>query len=85
MVVELRPALGVKDEGLRALLARPPFKGRRPIAIGDDRTDEPMFAAANAEGGLSVLVGTGRSDTQAGLMLASPAAVRDWLAGLLEK
>jgi trehalose 6-phosphate phosphatase len=85
MVVELRPALGVKDEGLRALLARPPFKGRRPIAIGDDRTDEPMFAAANAEGGLSVLVGPGRSDTQAGLMLASPAAVRDWLAGLLEK
>jgi trehalose 6-phosphate phosphatase len=85
MVVELRPVLGVKDEGLHALLARPPFKGRRPIAIGDDRTDEPMFAAANAEGGLSVLVGPKRRNTNAGLALASPANVRDWLAGLLEK
>lgn len=85
MVVELRPALGVKDEGLRALLARPPFQGRRPIAIGDDRTDEPMFAAANEERGMSVLVGPKRPDTNAGLRLSSPANVRDWLAGLLEK
>lgn len=85
MVVELRPTLGVKDEGLRTLLALPPFKGRRPIAIGDDYTDEPMFAAANEEGGLSVLVGGEQRDTNAGLALASPANVRDWLAGLLEK
>jgi trehalose 6-phosphate phosphatase len=85
MVVELRPALGVKDEGLYALLARPPFEGRRPIAIGDDRTDEPMFAAANAQGGISVLVGPRRRDTNAGLSLAGPATVRDWLASLLEK
>jgi trehalose 6-phosphate phosphatase len=85
MVVELRPALGVKDEGLRALLARAPFKGRRPIAIGDDRTDEPMFAAANEEGGMSVLVGAEPRETNAGLTLATPANVRDWLASLLEK
>jgi trehalose 6-phosphate phosphatase len=84
MVVELRPVLGVKDEGLHALLARPPFTGLRPIAIGDDRTDEPMFAAANDEGGMSVLVGPRRRDTHAQLSLASPAAVRDWLASLLE-
>jgi trehalose 6-phosphate phosphatase len=85
MVVELRPALGVKDEGLNALLARPPFAGRRPLAIGDDRTDEPMFVSANAHGGLSVRVGPKGHDTHAGLSLAAPAAVRDWLASLLDR
>jgi hypothetical protein len=42
-----------------------------------------MFAAANDEGGISVLVGTERRDTNAGLALASPADVRDWLASLV--
>jgi trehalose 6-phosphate phosphatase len=82
MVVELRPSNADKGRALATLMTQRPFAGRRPIAIGDDLTDEPMLAAARALGGVAVRVGSSMPDSAASLHLADPAAVRGWLAAL---
>lgn len=83
-VQELRPAAYDKGLAVDELMEQPPFSGRRPVVVGDDRTDEYAFAAANAREGVSVLVGP-RSDTVAQYRIADPAAVRGWLSGILEE
>jgi trehalose 6-phosphate phosphatase len=79
-VVELRPG-GDADKGsaILAFLGAAPFRGRVPVFLGDDLTDERGFAAVNARGGISVLVGT-RADSAARHALRDPPAVRAWLA-----
>ena len=78
-VVELRPGGDVdKGSAIVAFMAEPPFRGRVPVFIGDDLTDERGFAAVNAHGGISVLVGD-RADSAARHALRDPAAVRAWL------
>jgi trehalose 6-phosphate phosphatase len=59
-------------------MAEPPFRGRVPVFVGDDLTDEFGFAAANAAGGWSVQVGS-REPSQAQYQLARPADVHAWL------
>ena len=79
-VVELRPDGDIdKGSAILAFLAEPPFRGRVPVFLGDDLTDERGFAAVNAHGGISVLVGD-RADSAARHALRDPAAVRAWLA-----
>jgi trehalose 6-phosphate phosphatase len=78
MVVEAVPADAVKAAAIEQLLARSPFAGRRPIAIGDDATDETMFSAAKSRGGLAVKVGPGES--MADLRVSSPKDVWTLLA-----
>lgn len=56
-------------------------RGATALAMGDDRTDEDLFAALPA-GSVTFHVGTGRS--LAKFRLADPAAARDFLKGLLE-
>lgn len=86
MVIELRPARASKGEALRNFLVEPCFKGRLPVAIGDDLTDEAMFKTANELGGLSVRIGEASlpdgSATQAKMLLSSAAQLRAILAGL---
>lgn len=86
MVIELRPARASKGEALRSFLDEPCFRGRLPVAIGDDLTDEAMFKTANALGGLSIRIGEATlpngSATQATMLLTSAAELRDILAGL---
>lgn len=77
-VVELRPSAGDKGEAILALLEETPFRGRKPVFVGDDLTDESGFAIVNAHGGLSVLVGQ-REPSAAHYALQDPAAVRAWL------
>lgn len=77
-VVELRPASSDKGTAILSLLEEAPFRGRLPVFIGDDLTDESGFAVVNARGGLSVLVGR-REPSAAHYGLADPAAVRRWL------
>lgn len=84
MVQELRPAAYDKGLALVELLEQLPFHGRSPIVVGDDRTDEFAFAAAQKVGGIAILVGN-RNDTHATFGLPNPEAVRGWLAELIEE
>ena len=84
LVQELRPASFDKGLALDELMEQPPFAGRRPIVVGDDRTDEFAFAAAARHGGISILVG-GRDDTVATYYLPDPEAVRAWLTQIPEE
>ncbi|KFN50183.1 trehalose-phosphatase [Arenimonas composti] len=80
-VAELKPVGQDKGSALAALMQTSPFRGRVPMMIGDDLTDEPAFVAARELGGHAVIVG-GRRPTVATHALASPTAVRAWLAAM---
>jgi trehalose 6-phosphate phosphatase len=77
-VIEIVPAVSGKGRAVEALMAEAPYRGRRPLFIGDDVTDEHGFAAVNALGGVAIKVGAGA--TAAGRRIADPAALRAWLA-----
>jgi trehalose 6-phosphate phosphatase len=79
MVVELRPAGGDKGSAIEAFMQEPPFRGRRPVFLGDDLTDEHGFAAVNRMGGLSIRVGA-PAPSAAAWRLPSVTAVQQWLA-----
>jgi trehalose 6-phosphate phosphatase len=46
-----------KGDGVRELMMHPPFAGRMPVFIGDDVTDESVFAALPGLGGMGFSVG----------------------------
>jgi trehalose 6-phosphate phosphatase len=73
MAVEVRPAGTDKGSALAALMAAPPFAGRRPVFVGDDVTDEDAIAAAQRLGGIGLRVAEAFGD---------PAGVRAWLSAL---
>lgn len=76
-VVEIRPAGADKGAAVEFFLRDGLFGGRRPLAVGDDVTDEAAFAAALAARGSAVKVGEG--ETTAPWRLPAPSAVRRWL------
>jgi trehalose 6-phosphate phosphatase len=55
-VLEAVPRGYSKGTALTALASRPPFKGRRPVMVGDDVGDESAFLAAERLGGLALRV-----------------------------
>jgi len=59
-------------------MKHPPFVGRRPIFIGDDTTDESVFAIMPEFDGLAFSVGDAASVVDG--HFEGPPAVRDWLA-----
>jgi trehalose 6-phosphate phosphatase len=63
-VYEVQPSGVDKGVAIARFMQGAPFKGRRPIYIGDDTTDEDGFAWVNAEGGVSIKVGQGPSCAQ---------------------
>ena len=81
-VFEIKHAGFTKASGVRELMTREPFKGRRPIFIGDDVTDESVFAIMPEFDGLSFSVGR-RAKGVAGHFDA-PVDVREFLARLLD-
>jgi len=84
MVVELRPPGHDKGDAVRAFMAEPPFRGFRPVFVGDDLTDENGFRAAAALGGFGVLVGRSRA-TDARFRLADVQAVMAWLGAAVRE
>lgn len=74
MAVEIRPRTVTKARAVELLMQVEPFRGRKPIFVGDDVTDQDGFLAAKALGGqgLDVFV------RFAGL----PLEVRRWLKSI---
>ncbi|HEX2555439.1 MAG TPA: trehalose-phosphatase [Microvirga sp.] len=73
-VAEILPAGAGKGRVIASFLDEAPYRGRRPVFVGDDLTDEHGFEAVNARGGVSVRIGPG--DTVAAVRLPSPADLR---------
>jgi trehalose 6-phosphate phosphatase len=71
MAWEIKPATVDKGIAVTTLMAHPPFRGRIPIYIGDDITDEDGIRAATTLGG------TGWRLPQD---FPTPATLRHWLA-----
>jgi trehalose 6-phosphate phosphatase len=76
-VVEAKPAGFDKGTAIEEFLTETPFKGRRPVFIGDDLNDEHGFAVLNRIDGISIKVGEG--ETCARYRLPDVASVRGWL------
>jgi trehalose 6-phosphate phosphatase len=57
MVCEIRLHGNDKGAVIATFLDERPFKGRKPIFVGDDATDEPGFVAVNARDGVSIKIG----------------------------
>jgi trehalose 6-phosphate phosphatase len=76
-IVEMKPAGKDKGVAVQEFMQEPPFRGRTPVFVGDDVTDEFGFATVNRLGGHSIKVGPGR--TVARWRLADVRAVRAWL------
>jgi trehalose 6-phosphate phosphatase len=81
-VYEIKPAGVDKASGVRELMKHEPFQGRRPIFIGDDVTDESVFAIMPEIGGIAFSVGR-RAQGVAG-HFDEPRDVRAWLACLID-
>jgi len=77
-IVEVKPAGKDKGVALVEFMAEEPFRGRTPVFVGDDLTDEYGFEAVNRLDGHSIKVGPGR--TVARWRLPHVRAVRAWLA-----
>lgn len=82
MVLEARPSEFDKGAALRAFMQEEPFAGRTPIFIGDDRTDEDAFRAAQELGGIGIKLGPGQ--TAAKMRIADVASVHALLRGLAQ-
>lgn len=77
-VVEIKPSGRDKGVAIAEFLEEAPFRGRVPVFIGDDLTDEFGFVFINRVGGHSVKVGEGGSAAR--WRLPDAGAVRAWLA-----
>jgi trehalose 6-phosphate phosphatase len=82
MVFEVHPSRASKGDAVERFLREEPFLGRLPLAMGDDLTDESMFAVVNARGGHSIRVGRAEASTCALSTISSPAHVREAIAKL---
>ncbi len=80
MVLEAKPAGRDKGIALLEFMAEVPFRGRLPVFLGDDATDEYGFRAVTELGGMAIKVGEGSS--VAPWRLPDVAAVRTWLGSL---
>jgi trehalose 6-phosphate phosphatase len=81
-VCEIKHSGFTKASGVLELMTREPFKGRRPLFIGDDVTDETVFAIMPDFDGLAFSVG--RRATGVSGHFDAPSDVREFLTHLLD-
>lgn len=79
-VIEVKSGAFNKGEAVQDLMCHDPFAGRRPVFLGDDTTDDDVFAILGQIGGTGVCVG--RRAENAEFTMVDPPEVRRWLAGL---
>ena len=82
-VIEIESGGFNKGTGLRTIMQSGSFRGRRPIFFGDDKTDEHAFAVLPEFRGVGISVG--RPLPGAKGCVATPRAVRHWLAYMAEQ
>jgi trehalose 6-phosphate phosphatase len=82
-VIEVKAAGVNKGAAFRDLMRHRPFAGRHAVFLGDDVTDEAVFAALPEFGGYGISVGR----TMAGAQFCFPRAadVCAWLASLADR
>ena len=83
-MIEVIPKGFSKGTALTLLASRPPFKGRRPVMIGDDAGDEVALAAAERLGGLALRV-AGEHFDPAVADFAGIEGVHAWLEALASR
>ena len=83
-VFEICPRHVSKGAAIEVLTGLAAFRGRRPIMIGDDVSDETAFAAAERLGGIGFRV-RGETFGPEVADFASPRQVREWLSVLLAR
>ena len=76
-VIDVKSKLFSKGSAVIELMACEPFAGRTPLFIGDDTTDESVFAILPELDGIGYSVG--RSIEGASGTFGSPQDVREWL------
>jgi trehalose 6-phosphate phosphatase len=82
-VIEVKPKHFNKGTAVAELMTGEPFAGRTPLFIGDDTTDETVFAILPELGGYGFSVE--REMEGADGVFESPQAVRAWLAALSDR
>jgi trehalose 6-phosphate phosphatase len=82
-MLELKRAGTNKGEAVRQLMQVPPFAGRMPVFIGDDVTDESVFAILPDIGGAAFSVGREFDGLTA--IFDTPASVRAALTRLAKQ
>jgi trehalose 6-phosphate phosphatase len=80
LVYEVKRLSHDKGTALDTFMARPPFKGRRPVFIGDDVTDLAAFSILPRYRGVAYAVGRDLRGVPRGFETA--AQVREWIANL---
>jgi trehalose 6-phosphate phosphatase len=80
-VCEIKHSGFTKASGVTELMKHEPFAGRQPIFIGDDVTDETVFAIMPTMNGISISVSRHARGVDG--YFESPSDVRAWLAKLL--
>ena len=83
LVFEIKMTGINKASAVRELMTYPPFKGRTPIFVGDDTTDEPVFPMLSQFGGLGFSVGRVVPDVNG--HFENPESVRGWLARIANR
>src|SRR6201999_457622 len=82
-VCEIKRAGFTKATGVRELMTHEPFRGRRPLFIGDDVTDETVFAIMPDFDGLAFSVGRRARGVDG--HFDAPNDVREFLARVLNE
>ncbi len=77
-VIEIKPKTYNKGSAVLELLDHAPFKGRRPVFIGDDVTDEAVFEILPEVDGIGFSVGALMEGAVG--VFGKPQDVRDWIA-----
>jgi len=80
-VCEIKHSGFTKASGVRELLTHEPFRGRRPLFIGDDVTDESVFAIMPDFDGVAFSVGRRARGVDG--HFDAPSDVREFLSRLL--